>query len=81
MAYSIIANNVSFVGGDFNMAVFQATEELRQRGIDATFLGSYAWRQADILHGEEVPQAGLAGCRYDSLGLYAIRPVTSFSRL
>ena len=80
--------NAQFLGGDFNMALFVAAEELGQRGVEATFLGSYQWRKADTRGsgGSAQPpaltgQPGLEGVRYDSLGLFAIAPVTTFSRL
>ena len=78
MAEQIQRNNVSFVGGDFNMALFVAKDELKAYGIDAVFLGSYAWRQKDT-RGSGVE--GLPGCRYDSLALFAVRPVSTISRL
>ena len=78
MAEQIQRNNVSFVGGDFNMALFVAKDELKAYGIDAVFLGSYAWRQKDT-RGSGVE--GLPGCRYDSLALFAVRLVSTISRL
>ena len=70
-------DNVAFVGGDFNMALFQVRNMLREHDIDATFLGSYVWRAVTRGRGE----AGLPGCRYDSLGLFAVVPVSNFTRL
>ena len=63
------------------MALFCAQDELRSRGLWATFLGSYAWRQEVTRGGGAVEEPGLAGCRYDSLGLFALKPVSTFSRL
>ena len=77
-ADTIKRHNVFFVGGDFNMALFVAEEALREHSIDAVFLGSYAWREKDI-RGRGVE--GLPGCRYDSLALFAVKPVSTLSRL
>ena len=82
MATAIRRHNVNFLGGDLNMAAFVAVAELRAQGVDATFLGSYAWRaQEHTRGGGATPVAGLEGCRYDSLALFAVTPVTTFSRL
>ena len=76
MADAVKRSNVCFMGGDFNMSLFEVTKTLRARDIDAQFLGSYAWRQ--ITRGRGVP--GLPGCRYDSLGFFAVQPTISVTR-
>ena len=73
-------NNVSFVGGDFNMALFQGQSMLREGGVDATFLGSYAWLHTDT-RGGGAGTGTLQQCRFDSLGLFAVCPVSTVSRL
>ena len=67
------------MGGDFNMALYAAEGELRKAGLDATFLGSYAWLKSDIRGGG--PGDTLGRCRFDSLGLFAVVPVSTVSRL
>ena len=71
MAGAVKRYNFIFVGGDFNMALFLAQEALRDYSIDALFWGSYAWRDLEI-RGSGV--VGLPGCRYDSLGFFAVKP-------
>ena len=76
-------HNVTFIGGDFNMALFTAKGTLDARGVQSTFLGSYAWRQlseATCCGGESVPVQGFEGVRFDSLGLFAVGPVSSVIR-
>ena len=77
MADAVKRFNVCFVGGDFNMSLFEVKKTLRDHDIDAQFLGSYAWRK--ITHG--CAEAGLPGCRYDSLGFFAVQPTVSVSRM
>lgn len=77
MADAVKRSNVCFMGGDFNMSLFEVKKTLRAHDIDAQFLGSYAWRQ--ITRGCGVP--GLPGCRYDSLGFFAVQPTISVSRM
>ena len=77
MADAVKRSNVCFMGGDFNMSLFEVTKTLRARDIDAQFLGSYAWRQ--ITRGRGVP--GLPGCRYDSLGFFALQPSLRVTRM
>ena len=81
IAGAIRLHNVSFLGGDFNMALFQVKDTLRQEGVEATFLGSYAWRQLDTCGGGAVPVPDYSGCRFDSLALFALKPVPAFARL
>ena len=78
VADTIKRKRVTFLGGDFNMSLFVAKTALLEYGIDAAFCGSYAWRQRDTRGGGE---PGLSGCRYDSLGLFAVAPVMTVTRL
>ena len=78
MAETIKGTRVTFLGGDFNMSLFVAKTALLEYGIDAAFCGSYAWRMRDTRGGGE---PGLSGCRYDSLGLFAVAPVMTVTRL
>ena len=71
---TIKRHNVTFVGGDFNMALFKVVGTLAARGIKATFLGSYAWRQSGGGSGRET-------ARFDSLGLFAVKKVSTVARL
>ena len=75
---TIKQKRVTLLGGDFNMSLFVAKTELLKYGIDAAFCGSYAWRMRDTRGGGE---PGLSGCRYDSLGLFAVAPVMTVTRL
>ena len=77
VAGAAMRDGVSFIGGDFNMALFSAAEELHKHGLNAVFLGSYAWRVQDT-HGGG---AALETVRYDSLGCFAVEPVSSIARL
>ena len=74
-------HRVSFIGGDFNMALFQAEETMRERGLEAVFLGSYAWREKITRGSGESPVPGLGGARYDSLALFAVEPVSTLTRV
>ena len=78
MSTAIRRHNVTFVGGDFNLALFKVKDVLAIRGIDCTFLGSYAWRQ-NIIGGGGQP--GWENARFDSLGLFAVKKVSTFARL
>ena len=40
-------HRVTFIGGDFNLALFTAKGAMRKEGVEATFLGSWAWRHID----------------------------------
>ena len=62
------------------MALFKVKETLARNGIDCTFLGSYAWRQTDNTPGGG-GNVGMSRCRFDSLGLFAVKKVTGFERL
>ena len=77
MAGAVKRFNVCFVGGDFNMSLFAVVDTLRDHGIEAQFLGSYAWRYNTRGCGV----AGLPGCRYDSLGFFAVQPTVRISRM
>ena len=82
-------NDVAFLGGDFNMALFQVPDDLRHFGINATFLGSYAWckpRGSDAASSTSRASPALAGDKFpgvyfDSLGLFALQPVEDLKRL
>ena len=78
VAAAIRRAGVTFLAGDFNMALFDTADTLREYGIEAVFLGGYAWRELDT-RGRGVP--GLAGVSFDSLGLFALEPVSTFQRL
>ena len=82
-------NDVAFLGGDFNMALFLVADEMRHYGINATFLGSFAWcrprgsdaasstsRTSPAMAGEKFP-----GVNFDSLGLFALQPIEDLKRL
>ena len=78
IASMVKKHEVTFIGGDFNMALFAAKGQLAVRSVTSTFLGSYAWRHtSETTH---VPQQGFAGVRFDSMGLFAVGAVTSVSR-
>ena len=60
------------------MALFDTKDALHKHGIDAVFLGGYAWREVDT-RGRGEP--GLRGVGFDSLGMFALEPVSTFKRL
>ena len=81
--------DATFLGGDFNMSLFVVADQLRPWGIQATFLGSYAWqrppggdaassssRAAPALAGRTFP-----GVMFDSLGLFALQPIANLRRV
>ena len=78
MASMVKQHEVTFIGGDFNLALFVAKGHLELRGVRSTFLGSYAWRQ--ISETTHLPEPGFAGVRFDSIGLFAVGAVTSVAR-
>ena len=78
VAAAIKRHNVSFLGGDFNMALFDTQFQMRKHRIDATFLGSYVWLDQNTRGGGATDQ--LQDCRYDSLGLFAVTAVSSVQR-
>ena len=78
LASMVKKHDVTFIGGDFNMALFAAKGQLAVRSVTSTFLGSYAWRQSSET--TQVAQQGFAGVRFDSMGLFAVGAVTSVSR-
>ena len=78
VAGAIKRHNVSFLGGDFNMALFDTAFQLRKHRVDATFLGSHVWLDQNA-HGGGAPDQ-LQDCRHDSLGLFAVTAVSTISR-
>jgi len=82
-------NDVVFLGGDFNMALFRVVDELRHYGISATFLGSFAWckpRGSDAASSTSRASPAMAGDKFpgvyfDSLGLFALQPIQDLKRL
>ena len=74
-------HNIEVIGGDFGMALFKARGALQHLGVQATFLGSWAWRQLRDNRGGGEAIPGIEGLRFDSLGLYAVVPVQSCQRL
>ena len=72
-------NNITFVGWDFNMALFVVGKELRARGIEVVFLGSYVWREHDSTLGGG-GRAGFEGARFDSLGMFSVKGVARVTR-
>ena len=79
VASAIKRHNVSFMGGDFNMALLSAGAELHKRGVDVSFLGSYVWLERNT-RGGGAPDR-LHDCRYDSLGLFAATAVSTIARI
>ena len=70
-------NQCRLIAGDWNMAMFNVPDELGKRGMPTAFLGSHLWK---------IPAGGSANrakdqCRFDSLGLFVVTPITRIERL
>ena len=63
---------VSFLGGDFNMALFVVPEQMWSRSLETRWCGSYAWRKADSATSSSPAVAGQL--RFDSMGFFALGP-------
>ena len=61
------------------MALFVVERELRARGIQVVFLGSYVWRMHDNTLGGG-GRAGFESARFDSLGLFSVKKVRWVTR-
>ena len=77
IANTVKKHRIDFIGGEFGLALFKARKALLSLGVEATFLGSWAWRQLRDTRGGGKAIPGFEGLRFDSLGLYAVVPVHS----
>ena len=72
LAYMCKTYRVSFLAGDFNMALFAVPHQMRTHYMEIRDLGSYAWLTRGDLRTEMQGQV-----RLDSMGLFAIGPAPS----
>jgi len=84
-------NDVDFLCGDFNMALWRVVPERKARGLQITMLAFYPWA---CTHGgvativeyldEDNPEDTIGAChdevRFDSCGIFALKPVTDLHR-
>ena len=84
-------NRVDFLCGDFNMALWRVVPELTRRGLQITMLAFYPWActlggGATIIEypDEDNPDSTTGAChdevRFDSCGIFALKPVTEVNR-
>ena len=65
-------NDVLFLGGDFNMALFVVPGQMWSRSLETRWCGSYAWRKAGSATSRSPAVAG--PLHLDSMGFFAIGP-------
>ena len=67
-------HRVSFLAGDFNMALFATPRQMGARYIEARCWGPYAWRTTSGMGAVagSTPPAVAGEVRFDSMGLFAI---------